>query len=793
MTAANKPPFKEYVENGVTVAFGVPFRFNAPAHVAARRIAPDGAVTDLAYGPDYSVTGGSTDDGGTLTVVAAAAAGVRLQIRRVTPRVQGMQYATADTFPAESHEAAIDKAMLVDQEQDVAIGDVSDRALKVPLGEIAGELPPKADLAGKFLGGDALGNPVALEGTGNDAAFRTDMGASDPARGASLFSVYAPGAGAVKRLGRAKLAERITPEDYGASGAGVGDDATAFTTAAMRAVGAGAYLRGRRGAIYQIEAGMVLPAGLHFDGEGCTIRAATHMEMVTLLGGGARFTNCTIEGPDDGGYDVAGKGIVLHGTAGAGPGVAPVMAEDLGVEAVTFIGIGHTALDLWYCSGIRSRDLVMRRLGYAGVVGYSIEDFDGKGFDVDTIYGETLSGEMNAYAATFTSAVNGGDDVRYPPSRRCYAHEGKVSNMPTWHALDTHGGRVIGFQDWELYDVRRAMALTNRGDDSAQDCYAKRIRSFNTLPFALDAGGEPTAPSVNAGVSYGGTADKLKKDSALWITGVAGSPSRNMKIDDFFAEGHGRPGQINGSYYFENCDVDARSLVDKDGYINGVYAPTGVTGSIEHWCINPQAWDDGAYPGGSYGNLSFDTVRPLDARGGDLKYQGRYTRTSALPANTFDLDFLISAAGVANKVEIVGNGVRGKSGGGHFISGDAAYVTGNYSRGIVLTAGVGEFSGAPPSGSVLCAREGAVISLDLPTIGGTSTSAAFTLGTLPPNFRPSSAQICVVRVTDAGVAMMGLLSIATSGLITLLVGPGGVAWTVGGTKNVLPCSVSFWA
>ena len=144
MTVAALSPSVEYIENGGTVSFSVPFRFEAPQHLRATRIALDGALTPLTYGVDYSATGGDTDAGGTLTTVAAAAAGVRLLIVRATPLVQAMNYATADTFPADSHERALDNQMLVAQEHAVSIADIAARAVAVPVGAVA----PMLDVTG---------------------------------------------------------------------------------------------------------------------------------------------------------------------------------------------------------------------------------------------------------------------------------------------------------------------------------------------------------------------------------------------------------------------------------------------------------------------------------------------------------------------------------------------------------------------------------------------------------------------------------------------------------------------
>lgn len=257
MTTAAKPPFKQYILNGSTVIFGVPFRFNHPTHVQAVRIAVDGSTTVLAYGVDYSVTGGTTDDGGVLTLAAPGSAGERLQIRRQTPRDQSMNYTTTDTFPADSHEAAIDKAMLVDQEQDESIRDLDDRSLKVPVGETAPTLPGKDDRAGKFHGYDAEGNAVMLSGTGADAALRTDLVAGI---GTLLLGWLQQGVGAVIRTLFAKLLD-LAPSsaDYGAVIDGVADDTVPLQRLFVRmaTTGRADLLRGT----YKVTQPLVIPPG----------------------------------------------------------------------------------------------------------------------------------------------------------------------------------------------------------------------------------------------------------------------------------------------------------------------------------------------------------------------------------------------------------------------------------------------------------------------------------------------------------------------------------------------------
>lgn len=196
MTAAALPPAVEYLGNGITTRFAAPFRFDRPQEVTVRLIDGAGVITPLVYGVDYTAVGGATDAGGQADLFVAPALNVRVRIRRRTSRDQQLDYATGDTFPAASHEAALDKAILIDQEQDVEIDDVATRAIKVPDGMAA----PEADLAGlvdgdllqfrdgkiKRLRGELLaglflafgagGVLVGASGTGADGALRTDLG-----------------------------------------------------------------------------------------------------------------------------------------------------------------------------------------------------------------------------------------------------------------------------------------------------------------------------------------------------------------------------------------------------------------------------------------------------------------------------------------------------------------------------------------------------------------------------------------------------------------------------------------
>lgn len=160
MTVSALTPAVEYLEDGVTLAFAAPFRYLDASDLEVTRVNTDGSVATLAEGTDWSATTGDTDAGGTVTLVSSAA-GPTLRIRRVTPRSQQADYTTGDTFPAESHEDALDKLTLVDQEQDVRIDDTAVRGFLVPDGESADNWPAAAARADRLAAFDGTGQPEA--------------------------------------------------------------------------------------------------------------------------------------------------------------------------------------------------------------------------------------------------------------------------------------------------------------------------------------------------------------------------------------------------------------------------------------------------------------------------------------------------------------------------------------------------------------------------------------------------------------------------------------------------------
>lgn len=460
MTAAALTPSKEYIENGVTLAYAVPFRFRAATHIKAQRISAAGVVTELAYGTDYSVTGGETDAGGTLTVSAAGVAGTRLRIRRETPRAQDMDYTTGDNFPAESHEAALDKAILIDQEQDQKIDDTAARALLVPDGQqapavdlsglIEGDLLQyrsgklrrfvRESFAGKYFAGDGSGVPIPASGTGNDTALRSDL--ANNLLGTLLLAWKAAGVGAVIRTLWARLNDLpVSVKDFGAVGDGVENDAAAL----QAAFSSGAKAIMLPFATYRITAGVSIPDGVLIEGNGSTINSTMAGASINAiaLGSGCVVRNLKLVGPGGAAYVAENNGFSCKGTNNSP--AAPTYVTAPVFENVEVSGYGAYGIRLQYCIGSENPNVYVHDCGYAGVGGMSCEDVWFPNYRAKAIGPGNLG---DAYGIFFDRLETGNETVE-PRSYRCGATNVDIQNVNAvggnGQACDSHGGVDILF------------------------------------------------------------------------------------------------------------------------------------------------------------------------------------------------------------------------------------------------------------------------------------------------------------------------------------------------------------
>ena len=122
MTVSSTTARDDYNGNDVTTEFAVTFKFTLNSDIRAVLY---NAVTaeeiTLVENTDYTLTGAGEETGGTLTMVVAPTSSETLTFVRNIAFSQTYDYIEHSTFPAASHEAALDKLTMLLQQLDEAM------------------------------------------------------------------------------------------------------------------------------------------------------------------------------------------------------------------------------------------------------------------------------------------------------------------------------------------------------------------------------------------------------------------------------------------------------------------------------------------------------------------------------------------------------------------------------------------------------------------------------------------------------------------------------------------------
>ena len=178
MTVSTTISHVAVVVTGADTAIATTFPFfDAVDLLVTQRVTATGVDTTMVLGTHYSVSGGGGSDG-TVTVIAGVTnftTAMTWTIERITPKTQATDYVEGDSFPAESHETALDKLTHLAQERDTDVG----RTIKIPLSDPAGltvELPNSVTRAEKFLNFDSSGNVTVTDTVLADTAVVSAFG-----------------------------------------------------------------------------------------------------------------------------------------------------------------------------------------------------------------------------------------------------------------------------------------------------------------------------------------------------------------------------------------------------------------------------------------------------------------------------------------------------------------------------------------------------------------------------------------------------------------------------------------
>lgn len=128
MLVDNDVYINKYVADGSTTEFPIAFPFLEASHIEVYTRGEDGE--DILVDPStYTITGAGVEAGGELTFNTAPVTGTVIAIIRNVPITQLYAYTELDNFPAESHEDALAKLTMIDQQQAEILG----RAVLVPV------------------------------------------------------------------------------------------------------------------------------------------------------------------------------------------------------------------------------------------------------------------------------------------------------------------------------------------------------------------------------------------------------------------------------------------------------------------------------------------------------------------------------------------------------------------------------------------------------------------------------------------------------------------------------------
>lgn len=158
MTISTTTSRAVYAGNGVTTIFSFPYRFLANGDLEVTLFDSVGLPYPQVLTTNYTVTGADADAGGSVTMLVAPAVGQTLVIRRVVDLTQETDYISGDAFSAETHERALDKLTMQDQQ----LQEQVNRTIRTPLDDTTfdGQLP--AIVPGRFLRVNDSGTALEL-------------------------------------------------------------------------------------------------------------------------------------------------------------------------------------------------------------------------------------------------------------------------------------------------------------------------------------------------------------------------------------------------------------------------------------------------------------------------------------------------------------------------------------------------------------------------------------------------------------------------------------------------------
>lgn len=157
MTVSTQNQLNSYSGDGVVSQFAYQFKIFEDADLEVIVRDSNGVETVQTLTTHYTVTGAGTDNGGNVLFVTAPASGTSIYIRRLLSAVQETDYQEGATFPAASHEQALDRLTMISQQLQEQI----DRCIKASI------TTPISDTEFTDVSNDRVNKIFAFDNNGN--------------------------------------------------------------------------------------------------------------------------------------------------------------------------------------------------------------------------------------------------------------------------------------------------------------------------------------------------------------------------------------------------------------------------------------------------------------------------------------------------------------------------------------------------------------------------------------------------------------------------------------------------
>lgn len=487
MAVSEQTPYIEHTGNGVTTSFSLKFQCESKDHliVLVDEIEPPIAT--------WSLTGGN------VVFTTAPAAGKKITIQRNTPFSRTTDYQSYNnSFRPPAVNKDFDWIWLKLQELGVADWILSNR-----IDALKNYVDRKDDELKAYLMEEIRKQGVALDQLDNYYNYlmqRLAQIAVDKGWDASFVvyngenlknvldnqSLFNDNQAQLNDKQKDKNKEIISPLDYGAKG----DGSTVDTMAILDAFNSGYKVINLAGRTYKTDY-LTVPAGvkimngvLKLNTPNTTLiklNDYVHLDNISFIGSGNVTENLN-ERLIDGG------GTILQTVKG------------VKVTGCKISDSNGYATRLEYMDDMVCCGNIIENVRYAGFMFIGAKGARVFSNTIRNIQGK--ASDKNAYAITFTSdttvAVADGGRI----STDCMAYGNTIENVPTWNALDTHGGNGIVFIGNVIRDCGFPIGVVSVSQPIGKSAVPPKnvIVTANTVEYTS---GIPNA-SQNVGISVAG-------------------------------------------------------------------------------------------------------------------------------------------------------------------------------------------------------------------------------------------------------------------------------------------------